>query len=395
MIRKMLTLSLALASATAQAEELRGVWGGGLSGTSLSGAPVELSWTLEAIGDLGRLTAEGRGWGADSSGPRAVCTYFIDYGSGGTMTPEPGTAPICPDVASVTLVPAGAEMQVLAAPGLEIFGDVTLRPLATYIPEDDLGVIPPNLDVLGVSPRQTLAEIEKNLLDERGWKIASSYAASGSGSNAGVLGRVYVRDDQTVARYEPPLPVDFIVIGYEAVSDLANAEAPDVRAVLIKRRTSYFDAGQQVAVATMSDAIIAKYGPRSDGDQDASEQRNYNPDGSVVADQRTPFAPCILRRTGILEPRGDRVQFRWVYEPPGGGRNLEIWGQSYPGCGAHADVRLRPEKDTGAVSELETFLSDRELVLNAEWTFIEAKLEGKMRTAAELATNGGDDVPEL
>ncbi|MEM6481796.1 MAG: hypothetical protein AAF922_12475 [Pseudomonadota bacterium] len=270
-----------------------------------------------------------------------------------------------------------------------------LTNIAAYVPETELSVLPPDFDALGVGPRQTLSEVESNLLGQRGWIIASSKLTKGSGK-AARLARVYLADERTITAPtgHGVVPIDGIIVAYEAVGDEAMAEAPEVRAAIVQRRTFYFDAGEQVAIASLSDALVKKYGPSGNDRPGAGDgHRDFDRNGVLITERPGPsFAPCLLDEN---KRTVDFVQLKWIYDRPWHGSSSELWGAGFLGCGAHVEVLIREQQGTGAVDELKITLSDRDLVLNAEWAFIEARLGPEIRTAAGLANSGGTDAPEL
>lgn len=396
MVKFICVIFVFLIATASNAQELRGVWNAGLQGSSPNNTKVALSWTLEAIGEIGRLTAEGEGWGAEYDGPRIACTYFVPFSDQDALTAEPGLAPACPAAESIRLRISGYDVTVLESPGLEVFGDMQLRNIAAHVPAPQLAATPPNFDVLGVGPRQTLAEVEENLLGQRGWALTSSRVTTAGGSTAGRLARVYLATDQTVTGPTGigVVPVDAIVVAYESVIDAKDADAPSVRAVVVQRTTFYFDAGEQVAVASLNEAVIKKYGVSSNDRPGAGDgNRDFDRDGNIIMDRvKSNFPPCFLDENNR---RVDIVQLKWSYDRPWEGRAGEIWGYGFPGCGGHVDVSIREQSGTGAVDELRVTLEDRDLVLNSEWTFIEAQIAPKIRTAAGLADAGGSEAPEL
>ncbi|MEM9392231.1 MAG: hypothetical protein AAGA38_00105 [Pseudomonadota bacterium] len=279
-----LLIALATPSVAFEFAERDGLWFAGFR-QSANGETRELSYTVDMTFGLGMLTIDHDPFGLDK--PRYKCRYAFQIPSGNETADQivalGNNSVECPAPDGVTFkVPLEEKMDVT----FPFFDPAPLSLTAQRRPPSALGTLPANYDVLGVSTRQTKAQIEANLIGERGWSLVTdgryktqTLSTSDGLSHAHVASYRSVDTPLTNSSGLEVFP-DLIEVTFASAATKEGAEAPDAVAIFVYRRSDYRANERSLSVQAIADAVAQKYGAFDQSVDAFSQTRDYNLDGS-------------------------------------------------------------------------------------------------------------------
>lgn len=395
MIKKSIFMSaLCLAASAGNAQEFSpydGVWFGSQRTLNESGGlTAELAYTFRSSGGLGILQVSDR----KASPPvDRRCTYAFKIAdqAGKEVVNAAGNSADCPETSPISFGERTATSLQITA---DVFSSEATEVIGIRVPYLVLPPQPESFDTLGVSTRKTRAEIEENLLNERGWtklEPSSGVGVSFSVDPQVVFTRsrdwysefaVYVADPEVnEARSNSTEFGDRITVAYEAAPSEEAAMSDSVRAIVVQRSANYQIQDRAVNIEVLMAALADKYGTiQKDMFNNTPRLRAFDLNGNQLPD---------VSANSDHECSGNSNERLSSFSAVIIG---SLTSYPYAKCGPAVEIHFGPVRD-GLASQVRTTLRDDPFVLNL------SVLEEAPRIKAEiekvLADAAGDNTPEL
>jgi hypothetical protein len=349
----------ALSAGRASANDFDGIWSGGYAP-----AGGKITMQAEFVGDLARFEIEMRKW--VGYGERATCQYYVrlDNNAWGTLILNSGSSSNkCAREGRISITRHNMDQVVVSLSGLKEIPDFTLDEVIRPLGDDELTTLPDNFDILGVSLGMTRQEIEKNLIEKRGYVLVSHDRLTIRKANWIAEIRTYRQGTGNAAN-------DEVIIGYSARNRGVSGSQSFAVAV---RRGSVLGRESKLTVDVLRQALTRKYGAPTKADD-----RRYGRDGKLVRDHDNTSQFC---ETGTRERISDH--------PFHASRSF----QSH--CGSELDVYIDYSRSTGFVEDYQLTLTSVDYLNNGRWTKLAIDLAVEIEAFLDAMAGADTSGPEL
>jgi len=362
-MRRRLLLGLlmigALWAGHARANEFNGIWSG-----SVGKERGEVTIKAEFVGEVARFKIEFKSW--PGYGETANCRYYarLDDNVRGELILSPEySSNDCAPRGRVGIARHRLEQITVSLSGLMDIPDFTLDERVRPIGEWERATLPENFDILGVSLGMTREEIEKNLIEGRGFVLAL-------GDRVTFRYYDFVSEMITYHRSSEIGTNDEVIVAYS----IRHSDAPKEQdyATLV-RRQSRLGRGPKLTVDALRQALTRKYGAPTRGDD-----RRYDREGGLVDDHHDPMQFCEA---------GARQKIIDHYF----GRSRTF--QSH--CGSELDVDIDTDRLTGLVDRYQLTLSSVDFLNNSDWVYQALNMAVEAETFLEAMEGAATSDPEL
>jgi hypothetical protein len=317
------------------------------------------------VGDLARFEIKMRRW--VRYGESASCQYYarLDAEARGELILNSGSSSDeCTRRGGVSVTRHRPDQVVVSLSGLKEIPKFTLDEKIRPLGEDERATLPENFDILGVSLGMTRAEIEKNLIEGRGFVLNPEYDyLKIEETNWIVQTVIYHRGTANDS-------VDEITVVYSA---RRHHESTDKDQGVMVRRRSHLGQMPNLNIDILRGALTRKYGVPTKGND-----RRYGRDGQLVRnhDDRSQFCEPGTRRNMRDLFFDDRRVF-----------------SSH--CGSELKVKTRFDDATGFVEEYVLTFSSVDYLNNGEWSKRAIDLEVEIEAFLQAIEGAETSGPEL
>lgn len=357
---------LSLSSPASAQSDLTGIWFGGLSD-----GRGQVALSPEFVDDMIKVEVDFRNWAQNGYGK---CIFYGRVNDAGTAdlilnTGAGGTRPDCPR--NTTLQAERTSPGTVTA---TITGFSTIPPSQSFelnevirpIDPSEYAAMNPSFDILGATLGQTRAEIEANLISERGY--LHDFKEDQTFQTA-----LWTATDVTYRKGDRSSSLDRIVVSYSA--ETADADPMQAEAVMVHRAVE-FGEGEQLLGDTLRGALDRKYGPSLEGANDNA--RMYDRQGQNIPRRGDTAIFCEPGTRQVVQYQNSRGQ-----------------GNLQSHCGTILEVAIRDDFQTGLVRQYYLTLQGVDWLNNDFWdrlAFQRREEFSKFLAAVEGASNEG---PEL
>jgi len=355
-----LLVVVALSVGRAGANDFDGIWVGGYAP---AGAEITMQGAI--VGQLARFEIEMKRW--VGYGERATCQYYarLDDNAWGELILNLGSSSgECARRGRIGVTRHRPDQVAVSLSGLREIPDFTLNEVIRPLGEGERAVLPDSFDILGVSLGMTREEIEKNLIEGRGFVQGSESGNRANKRSNWIAETIIYRRDTTNGS------TDKIIVTYSARRHDGSA-GRDV-AVMV-RRNSHLGWKPNLLVDVLREALTRKYGaPTQDDD------RRFGRDGQLVGDHADLSQFC--------EP-GTRQKV------DGHPFHLSDYFRSH--CGSELDIRIKSQVSTGLVEEYWLTLTSVDYLNNGHWLKLAIDMWAEIEAFLEAMEGAATSDPEL
>lgn len=359
-----LTIMTCTTPAIAQSD-LTGIWFGGLSD-----GRGQVALSPEFVDDMVKVEVDFRNWAQDGFGKcffygrvndAGTAELILNTGAGGTREDCPRSATLQANRTSPGSITATIT-DFASIPADQVFDlNEVIRPIDV----SEYATVNPNFDILGTTLGQTRAEIEANLIDERGY--IHDFANDRTFQTA-----LWTATDVTYRKGEQGDLLDRIIVSYSA--EAANSDTMQAQAVIVHRAVETGD-GENLLGDTLRGALERKYGPSLEGARDNS--RMYDRQG-----QNIPH-----RDTAIFCEPGTRQNVQY--------QNSRGNGSMQSHCGTILEVAIREDFQTGLVRSYYLTLQGVDWLNNDFWDRLAFQRREEFSNFLIAVESATDEGPEL
>jgi hypothetical protein len=358
----------ALSAGSARADNFNGVWF-----RQYDGPTGKVTLKAELVSDVGRFELELIDW--PRYGRRSTCRYYVWLGdiasgeyiasAGAEMILNSGSSSDdCVRRGQVSLTRDSYEQIEVSLEGLEEVPDLLLYEVVRPLGDWEWATLPENFDILGVSLGMTREEIEKNLIDERGFVVVSQKP------DLKLHKTNWIAETITYRRSAENGPRDEVIVAY---STRYYDEPEEQDHAIMVRRESHLGRYPNLTADVLREALTRKYGPPTEGDD-----RRYGRDGRSVRRGDDPVEFC--------EP-GNRDDL--------GGHYFGRFQAFQSHCGSELDVYIETDRSTGFVEEYQLTLTSVDYINNNRWMVRAVGIWMEVKAFLEAMESAATSGPEL
>jgi hypothetical protein len=358
--------ALSITSPAIAQTDLTGIWFGGLSD-----GRGQVALSPEFVDDMVKVELDFRNWAQDGFGK---CIFYGRVDAAGTAelilnTGAGGTRPDCPR--SATLQANRASPGSVTA---TIAGFATIPPTQTFeldevirpIDPSEYATMNPNFDILGTTLGQTRAEIEANLIAERGY--IHDFERDQPFRTA-----LWTAMDVTYRKGERGATLDQIIVSYSA--ETADADQMQAQAVIVHRAVE-FGGTEQLLGDTLRGALERKYGPSIASANDNA--RLYDRQGQNIPRRGDTAIFCEPGTRQAVQYQNGRGQ-----------------GRLDSHCGTSLEVAIRDDFQTGLVRQYYLTLQGVDWLNNDFWDRLAFQRREEFSNFLVAIEGATDEGPEL
>jgi len=350
----------ALSAGRASANDFDGIWVGGYAP-----AGGKITMQAEFVGGLARFEIELWKW--VGYGDTATCQYYarLDDNAWGELILNSGaSSKQCARRGQVSVMRLRPDWTLVSFAGFKNIPDFTLHEVIRPLGQAERATLPDNFDILGVSLGMTREEIEKNLIDERGFVVVSQ------DSDLRLHRTHWVAEIITYRQGAKNGPRDEVIVAY-SIRYQDDTEGQD-HAIMV-RRESHLGQDSDLTVDVLREALTRKYGPPTEDDN-----RRYGRDGRSIRGGNDPIEFC--------EP-GNRHHVESYF--------LGISQALRSHCGSELDVHIETDRSTGFVNEYKLSLISVDYINDNQWVVIAINIREEIETFLEAMEGAATSGPEL
>jgi len=363
-----LLVVVALSAGSARASEFNGVWF-----RLHDGSTGKVTLKVELVVDVARFELELIDW--PRYGRRSTCEYYArlhDVVSGEYVASAEAVIILnsgsssddCVRRGQVSLTRDSLDHIKVSLEGLEEVPDLLLHEVDRPLGHWERATLPDNFDILGVSLGMTRAEIEKNLIEGRGFLVVSQ------NSNFRLHKTNWIAETVTYRRSAENGPEDEVIVAY---STRYHDEPKEQDHAIVVRREANLRRDSNLTLDVLRQALTRKYGAPTEGDN-----RRYGRDGRSVRGGNDPVEFC--------EPGNRHHVVSYFFDP-------QQAFQSH--CGSELHVDIETDRSTGFVEEYQLTLTSVDYINNNRWMVRARGMWVEIETFLQAMEGAATSGPEL